>query len=238
MPAVALALLVLRVRRHGSLTHKPCSWEESRAFTPDSGQCCSATRCRKTRSEEAYLGVSGKTVTVRTAMDGPACGFHFVEGERYVIFGSRTPIGLHVSLCSRTRPAKNAADDIAYLRSLPSLQKTALIQGTLWRYTHDPSFKPKFEPSLMDHYRPPEQYYRSMEPVSGAAVIVRSKDAEEQRATVGQDGNWQLAELTPGEYSIQVPVDDRMNLHFFRDKVTIAEKGCAEVNLRIEPNGD
>jgi hypothetical protein len=187
--------------------------------------------------EEAYFGVSGKTVTVSTATGGPACGFHFVEGERYVIFASRSAIGLHVSLCSRTRPAKYAAEDIAYLRTLPSLQKTALIQGTLWKYTHDPNFKPKFVPSVMDHYRPPEQYYRAMEPVPGATVIVRAKDGEEQKATVSEDGNWQVAGLSPGEYSIRVPVEDRMFLHSFSDKVTIAEKGCAQVDLRIELNG-
>jgi hypothetical protein len=187
--------------------------------------------------EEAYLGVSGKTVTVRTAMDGPACGFHFVEGERYLVFASKSTLGFHVSLCSRTRLVKNADEDIAYLRSIPTLQKAALIQGTLWRYTHDPNFKPKFEPSLMDHYRPPEQSYRAMEPVPGANVIVKAKDGEEQKAVVGRDGNWEVAGLRAGEYAIQVPIDDRMYLHRYREKVTIAEKGCAKVDLRIELNG-
>ena len=56
-------------------------------------------------------------------MSGPACGFHFVEGERYVVFASKSHLGLHVSFCSRTQPAKYAAEDIAYLRSLPSLPK-------------------------------------------------------------------------------------------------------------------
>ena len=173
--------------------------------------------------EEAYLGVSGKTVTVRTAMNGAACGYHFVKGESYVVFASKTPIGLHVSLCSHTRPVKEAADDIAYLRSLPSLPKTGLIEGTYWRYTHDPNFKPKVRASLMDH-QPAEQLYQAMVPVPGATVIVRSNDGEEHQTTVNQDGNWQVEGLRPGGYVIQAPVEERMFLDYFRDKVTIAER--------------
>jgi hypothetical protein len=187
--------------------------------------------------EEAYLGISGKTVMVRTPKDGSACGYPFIEGERYIVFASKTALGLSVVLCSRTRPAKNAAEDIAYLRSLPFLQKTAFIQGTLWRYTHDPNFKPNLEPSIMDHYRPREQYYRAMKPVPGATVYVRPKNGKEQKATVSEDGNWQVSGLRPGEYSIRVPLEDRMFLHSFKDKVTIAEKGCAQVDLRVELNG-
>ena len=65
MPAVALAALVLPVKRHGSPTHKQCSWGKSRTFTPENGQCCSATDAGKLGQievEEAYLGISGKTV--------------------------------------------------------------------------------------------------------------------------------------------------------------------------------
>ena len=58
---------------------------------------------------------------------------------------------------------KYAEEDIAYLRSLSTLPPVSTIFGTVWRYTHDPNFKPKFRPSLMDHYRPPEQDYLAME---------------------------------------------------------------------------
>ncbi len=110
--------------------------------------------------EAGYRGVSEKTIQVYTSESSAACGYSFQRGERYLIFASRTPDAqLMVSLCSATKPAKYAEGDIAYFGSIRSLPPTATIMGSMWRYTRDPNFKPKFEPSLMDHYRPPEQDY-------------------------------------------------------------------------------
>ena len=61
-------------------------------------------------------------------------------------------------------PASTATVQIKRSSFLPS---TVTIKGTAWKYTHDPNFKPKVQPSLMDHYRPQEQDYMAMAPESG-----------------------------------------------------------------------
>jgi hypothetical protein len=187
--------------------------------------------------EEPYLGISGHKVTGFTNWNEAACGYPFVKGERYVVYAAKEKGQVFVSLCSHTRPAKYAEEDISYLRSLPSLPATATIQGSLWRYTHDPNFKPKFQPSLMDHYRPPEQDYRAMAPVPGIKVVARAENGTEQSAVVDSDGSWRISGLSPGSYSVTALVDQQMFMHFYRNNVTVVAKGCARVDMRVELNG-
>jgi hypothetical protein len=154
--------------------------------------------------QEAYRGVSARTVVVYTASSSAACGFEFQEQERYLIFASASKDGqLTVSLCSATKPAQYAAEDISYLRSLPSLKPTSTIRGSVWRYTHDPNFRPKFQPSLMDHYRPPEQDYMAMKPEPGIRVMAKGQDGIERTAIVDTDGNWRISDLSPGRYTVE-----------------------------------
>lgn len=187
--------------------------------------------------EEPFLGVSGKRVTVSTPASGSACGYNFVRGERYVVYAGSGLGGLSVSLCSHTRPAKYAEEDIRYFRSLSSLPSTSTIQGSLWRYTHDPKFKAKFQPSLMDHYRPPEQDYVAMQPVPGVTVVAKGQDGVEHSVEVGSDGNWQISGLNPGSYEVAPQVNDRTFVHWFIGKVVLSPKGCAQVDIRVENNG-
>ena len=111
--------------------------------------------------EEAYRGDSSKTLQVLTSAEEAGCGYPFESGERYLVFGARHEKQLMVSLCSATRPAKFATADLAYLRSLSALPEDSRVYGTLMRYTFDLNFKPKFEPSIMDHSRPSEEEYRA-----------------------------------------------------------------------------
>lgn len=188
--------------------------------------------------EEAYRGTQEKTVRLYTAASSAACGYPFQQGERYLVFASVTKDKkLIVSLCSATKPAKYADEDIGYLRSLPSLPPTATIMGSLWKYTHDPNFKPKFQPSIMDHFRPPEQEYVAMIPASGATVVVKGGDGTTHRSTVDSDGNWRIASLPPGYYFVEPQFDDTIFVHPFRRRVEVVSRGCAWSDIRIETNG-
>jgi hypothetical protein len=187
--------------------------------------------------EESYRGTSEKTAQVYTAASEAACGFSFQEGERYLVFAAKANGQLVVSLCSATRPAKYAAEDIDYLRSLPSLPTTARAYGTLKRYTYDPDFKPKFEPSIMDHYRPPEEEYRAMAAMPGTVVRVKTADGSHE-ATVDEQGDWEIRSLPAGSYEIAVDLPKNMILDTdFGIRGQLAAKGCSRVDLRAESNG-
>lgn len=83
----------------------------------------------------------------------------------------------------------------------PLLAEAARVYGTLKRYTYDPDFKPKFEPSIMDHYRPPEEEYRAMAPMSRTRVRVHASDGDHD-ALADKEGRWDVDGLPPGAYEI------------------------------------
>ena len=188
--------------------------------------------------EEGYRGVTAKAIQVYTESSGAGCGYAFKEGERYLVFASKTKDEkLIVSLCSATKPAQYADEDLAYLRSIPSLPLTTTIKGTAWKYTHDPNFKPKFQPSLMDHYRPQEQDYMAMSPESGMTVIIKAQDGTEHSVTVDSKGDWQLSGLSSGIYEVVPKIDDSTYMYPLPKIVEVAPRGCAQVNIRVESNG-
>src|SRR6266404_676264 len=187
--------------------------------------------------EESYRGISGKSVQVLTAADEAACGYSFQEGERYLVFAGKQGGRLGVSLCSATRPAKYAEEDIAYLRSIPGLPQTARGFGTFKRYTYDPKFKPTCEPSIMDHYRPPEEEYRAMAAMTGTLVRIETSDGKHE-TTVDNQGKWSMSGLPPGPYKIEVALPKNMILDpAFGIRGSLSPKGCWRVDLRAESNG-
>ena len=55
------------------------------------------------RADHVYKGDPGVEFTVTTRVQGAACGYEFVAGERYLVFADRNETGLTTSLCSGNR---------------------------------------------------------------------------------------------------------------------------------------
>ena len=82
--------------------------------------------------EKGVRGIDGSTVDVRTGSGGGDCGFDFKIGERYVVYAYRHPDGsLSTGICSRTRLAAEAAEDLAYFGALPATGTGARLSGTV-----------------------------------------------------------------------------------------------------------
>jgi hypothetical protein len=67
-----------------------------------------------------FIGMQAATVSVVTAGSGPACGYAFKLGERYLVYARRAAdgTGLVTGICSRTRPLADADDDLRFLQTL------------------------------------------------------------------------------------------------------------------------
>jgi hypothetical protein len=180
--------------------------------------------------EESFRGVSGKSVQIFTAASEDACGYPFVQGERYLVFAGIRGTELIVDLCGATKPAKDANDNIVYLRSLPLLPTTARVYGTLNRYTYDPNFKPKSRPS-------PGAEDRAMAPLAGTVIRVRARDGDHE-AIVDNEGIWEVDRLPPGSYKIIVDLPKNMTLQMPAGMTgRLSPKGCFRVDLHAESNG-
>ncbi|MBS1839735.1 MAG: hypothetical protein JSS69_06375 [Acidobacteria bacterium] len=186
---------------------------------------------------ENYRGPKGTSIVAVTAVSEAACGYPFQEGESYLVFAGGDDSHLVVSLCSATKLTKYAQEDITYLRSIDSLPARARVYGSLKRYTFDPSFVPKFEPSIMDHRRPPEETYRAMSPLSGTVVRIETQEGERE-TIVSESGIWEFADLPPGPYELHpVLARNLVLLPAFGIRDTLEPKGCAAVALRAQSNG-
>lgn len=80
----------------------------------DSGQApiTYAVRLGVVRS---WKGAETEVVSVLTPIDGPACGYPFVQDESYLVYASEQDGKLRVDSCGRTRAAADASDDITVL---------------------------------------------------------------------------------------------------------------------------
>ena len=83
---------------------------------------------------QGYRGVQAATLSVVTPGSGPACGYAFKPGERYLVYARRKTGGadLVTSICTRTRSLADAAEDLGFLQTLaqPSPLR-ARVYGTI-----------------------------------------------------------------------------------------------------------
>ncbi|CAN5649968.1 hypothetical protein BH23ACI1_BH23ACI1_31630 [soil metagenome] len=89
----------------------------------------------------AFRGIQGvTTASILTAGSGPACGYTFQQGERYIVYASRAAdrTGLVTGICSRTRLLTDAGDDLSFLQTLSVPGQTrARVYGTITHWERD-----------------------------------------------------------------------------------------------------
>ncbi len=173
------------------------------------------------RIEDAFRGVSGSEVEVLTGAGGGDCGYDFQRGTKYLIYGNkgRDKSWVGTSICTRTRPLSEAAEDLSFIRSISKLPAGAAIYGTAKQYNVN------LETGAWD----------LAGPVAGAVVIASSGDRRLEQVT-RDEGSYRFSNLGPGKYLVRVtlptklsPADDQ--------NVEIHDRGCAEINYRVVIDG-
>ncbi|MBK6769536.1 MAG: hypothetical protein IPG72_11130 [Ardenticatenales bacterium] len=82
---------------------------------------------------ESWKGMASRTAYIVSGDGGGDCSMPLDVGETYVIYGhSNGSEPLSSYLCSRTRPLVDAADDIRYLRTLPTLPLAPASAVPMW----------------------------------------------------------------------------------------------------------
>lgn len=116
---------------------------------------------------------------------GSTCGYRFVAGERYLVYASKTELGLVASICSGTRLLKDAAQDVAYLTSMSREPAGARVFGRVNEYGREPADERGID-------------YGALE---GVAVTVRTGTIV-RTVTTNADGRYEVAALPPGPGSL------------------------------------
>ena len=174
----------------------------------------------------AFRGISTPTVSVVTAGSGPACGYGFQPGERYLVYASQTEDGkaLVTGICSRTRLLAEAAEDLRFLQALSAPRDTgARLYGTINHRERDPA---------TGNWR--------TRPVPDAVVAVRGLKGSSDAWTDAQ-GRYEVT-LPPGTYEITAFPPPVFSARHLRRTVELRDaRGCFvvdfDVRLDVRVNG-
>ena len=167
-----------------------------------------------------FRGVQGTTQTVFTNSDGPACGYAFKPGERYVVYAYRSKPGgpLSTSTCSRTRPIAEAVEDLEFFNSLLRTAASPRVFGSV---THR-------EPGTM--YRDGVEYG----PVAQVWLTLHN-DTATYRAATDVQGRYELTGVPAGTYDLTIePPQGLTTYERPKQTLTLSERlSCAERNFAL-----
>jgi hypothetical protein len=170
---------------------------------------------------ESFIGVPEKVVTVTTG--GDLCGYPFQKEAKYLVYGRRLPSGeVYVSISSSTKWAKDAVKDLQYLRGLSTAPHGATIHGTVLRYSAPEN------PTTKD--------IRLGVPAVDQKVEIQGIN-QSYETTVDSQGHFNLSGLPPGRYTVSLNTDGEIHISgpIQSTTVDVADKGCAEFNIWIDP---
>jgi hypothetical protein len=173
----------------------------------------------------AFRGVEGPTQTVMTSAPGVgACAYPFKRGERYVVYAYRTKPGepLSTTICSRTRPIADAAEDLLFFQSLSNATGGPRVFGSI---THT-------EPGTM--YREGPNYGA----VANVRLALRS-DSATYNATTDANGRYELTGMPPAAYQLGVTPPPELT-PYDRETQAIAlsdNHSCVEKNFVLHFDG-
>jgi hypothetical protein len=157
--------------------------------------------------EESFGGTPGTTEVVYG--EGSTNDLHFKVGDRYLVIGPRGKGGkIRTSRCTRTAPVSQAAEDIRFLRSLPTQ-----VGGGVF--------------GIVRFVSP------GLQAGTVAGTITESGDDGDHTSRVESSGSYKLTGLAPGDYRETFTPDDT-STEFVALKRSIPVNGsCAESGVRL-----
>jgi hypothetical protein len=189
---------------------------EIRRVTVNEGTYSHEMRAVRLSIDQPFRGVEGAEVEVLTGFS--ECGFGFRQTEQYLVYAYRSEQDqkLHTSICTRTRLLADAQADLAYIRGLAKSKPGGTISGEVAKHLRDAN-------GTMEN-----------QPLSGVKVTFEGPVKYE--AITDTKGQFHVETVAPGEYTVKPFVPPGLGVRGPDRKVTVADKGCAEIGFWLESN--
>ena len=171
---------------------------------------------------EPLKGVDRLTrVEIRTAGSRRACGYSFVRGREYLVYATRgAGGGLTTGICSRTRPADRADDDLAYAGRVAAGEALGRISGRVVLRTRD---------LVRGRNRDT--------PMRNVPVVLQRGEFSLSTVTDAA-GVFRVGGLEPGSYQAALDLPARFRTIVFPPQIELPDvRGCAEVKAAVLPDG-
>jgi hypothetical protein len=167
---------------------------------------------------EAFSGVEGAEVQVSTGMGGGDCGYSFVKGVSYVVYAYRMNGGqrLGTGICTRTRLAVGASEDLEFLRGMAGRAPGVTISGQVVRRD--------------------DAVAREKAGIAGLHLTVEGEGARHELVT-DASGRYSLSGLSPGKYKVTLRAPDGLTDQQPEREVQVADRGCAVEDFYVFDNG-
>jgi hypothetical protein len=166
---------------------------------------------------DPFRGMTGSEAEVLTGWGDSDCGYGFRLGTDYLVYAhlNKENNKLYTSICSRTRPLSNAADDLKFIRGLTKAEPGALISGWVKQLN-----------SRASHDEGPK-------PVSGVKVMITGQ-ANKLEVLTDNDGQFKIPGLPAGSYKVEVKPPNRLSIHKSNQDIEVFDRGCAQVGFILE----
>ena len=164
---------------------------------------------------ETFRGTATGEVEVWTGVGGGDCGFPFTSGETYLIYARRESSGrLSTSICSRTRTAASAAEDLTYLRG--PMREPAGLGRIVGRAEQDGDVRPWDRTPFPD------------------ARVIAEGGGRTYEARSAADGTYELR-VPAGKYTLRAEVSDSALTASMRPTAEIVDPARVRAGRRRDP---
>jgi hypothetical protein len=172
--------------------------------------------------ERAFKGIAGDEAEIVTGMGGGDCGFHFKDGERYVVYAirnGRDKSRLYAGICNRIKLVAEADEDFAYFRAIPEAGTGGLVYGRVKKLTMPLSFDNKYQETYLDNIK-----------------ITIEGNGRRFETTTNKEGYYQVGGLPPGQYNVKADISDGQS-SYSQLTVNVVDRGCAARDFYLHVNG-
>jgi carboxypeptidase family protein len=171
--------------------------------------------------DQAFRGVNGSQVSVMTGQGGGDCGYGFKIGELYLVYAYRDNQKkemLSTSICTRTRPIRNAGADLEYIQGLSKASPGGWALGEISRASRT------------------QEGVLQLLPLKGVEVTVEGQGKSVTVAT-DSDGKYLASSLPAGTYKVRVAPPEGLSAGSNESEIKVADRGCASTSFFLWIDG-
>jgi hypothetical protein len=172
--------------------------------------------------DQMIRGTRTSQLVIKTASFSVSCGYEFQEGESYVVYGYSQRGAIWTSRCGRTRPLREAAEDVDYAAALTGLGAGGSIYGQLRRW---------------DDYLGRSPVTKDLGALADVPIVVDGPGGPFQTRS-REDGTFKVTGLEPGSYRVSLELPDTLMYNGATDSIRLASAhACERADFNVHFDG-